>query len=105
MRQRSNNHLAFIRQLECLVCDDNVTVEAAHVRYADRSIKKPQTGIAIKPDDCYVVPLCGKHHREQHMDGERKWWAQWDIDPVKVAMRLYILSGDYTRAMEIVSKR
>ena len=103
-REKNDSHLKFIRSLPCLICDDGTTVEAAHVRYGDRSVKKPQTGIGTKPDDKYTVPLCGKHHREQHMEGERLWWSQWGIDPVKVALALYAESGDQERGEQIVQR-
>lgn len=95
-RQKDNGHLNFIRGLPCCICGDNTSTEAAHVRMPDPSIAKPLTGIAIKPDDRFTVPLCGKHHREQHEFGsERAWWDLQFKDPVKLALALYAVSGDF----------
>ena len=95
-RQKDNGHLDFIRGLPCCVCGDNTSTEAAHVRMPDPTIAKPLTGIAIKPDDKFTVPLCGQHHRRQHGFGnESVWWDGWDIDPVKLALALYAVSGDH----------
>jgi hypothetical protein len=100
-RIKDPDHLAFVRQLPCLVCGDDVSVEAAHVRYADLHAGKPFTGGQIKPDDKYAVPLCGKHHRDQHRCDERGWWAFLCIDPVKVALALYVNHGDHETAAMI----
>lgn len=61
----------------------------------DPSVAKPLTGIAIKPDDKFTVPLCGMHHREQHAHHEASWWTAYDRDPVKLALALYAVSGDH----------
>ena len=103
-RQHDEKHLAFIRQLPCIACGDNTSTEAAHIRFADRSIAKRETGMAEKPDDRFTVPLCGKHHREQHeMGNELQWWRDdLEIDPVKVALALYSVTGDHERGEQIV---
>jgi hypothetical protein len=90
---RSEKHRGFIRQLPCLVCGNSISTEAAHVRYAEPRAAKPITGIGIKPDDTFIVPLCGDCHREQHDVGERKFWSE--IDPVYVALALTRISGDH----------
>ena len=99
-RQKDGKHLDFVRSLPCLICGNNIETEAAHVRMADLSVAKPMTGIAIKPDDKYVVPLCGHHHRSQHMMDERAWWGS--RDPVKIALALYAVSGDHAAGEQIV---
>ncbi len=100
-RQFDDAHLRFIRSLPCVICGDDVTVEAAHVRMIDPTVAKPMTGIGIKPDDMFTVPLCGLHHRDQHLNNEREWWATHGIDPVKCALALYAVSGDYERGTQI----
>lgn len=104
-RQFAPDHLAFIRTLPCVVCGDDVTVEAAHVRMQDPSVAKPMTGIGTKPDDRFTVPLCGLHHRDQHLNNERAWWETQGIDPVKKALALYSVSGDYERGEQIARAR
>lgn len=111
MRQRepritSAKHLRFIRGVPCCICGNPVQTEAAHVRYGEQEIVKPQTGIATKPDDIYVVPLCGEHHRSQHKFGdERAWWAVMKRDPIMVAQALWICSGDQEKAERIALAR
>lgn len=98
-------HLRFIRTLSCLVCADPHSTEAAHVRYADRTIGKPFTGMGVKPNDIWTVPLCGNCHRGQHSmpGGEREFWKHHaEIDPLRVAMALALASGDFERGQEIV---
>lgn len=102
-RERNETHLAFVRQLPCVVCGNNIETEAAHIRMADRTVAKPMTGIATKADDRFVVPLCGMHHRIQHEWGdERAWWADIGLDGIKVALALYSVSGDQERGEQIV---
>src|SRR5512139_1919761 len=101
-RRHSNGHLDFIRQLPCIYkgCADDTTVEAAHYRAADSRIAKPITGIGIKPDDCFVLPLCGKHHRLQHEIGEYSFWHLGD--PVLWSLALFAVSGDYEAGTKII---
>lgn len=102
MRRYNAKHLHFIRQLPCLVCLDNTTTEAAHVRMADARIAKPITGLGIKPDDWFTLPLCSKHHREQHAGNECKFWQTLDMDPVLLALRFYSISGDVEKAERMI---
>lgn len=103
-RQHNESHLQFVRGLPCLICADNTSTEAAHIRMVDRSVAKPMTGIAMKADDRFTVPLCGKHHRAQHDHGnEHGWWKQRAVDPIKVALALFSVSGDHERGMQIVA--
>ena len=101
-RQKDEAHLKFLRQLPCLVCMDNTSTEAAHVRYAEPRAGKPITGMGIKPSDCFAVPLCGKHHRAQHRVNEQYYWAAREIDPIFVGLALYRVSGDYEAGTKIV---
>lgn len=102
-RIHDTDHLALIRQLPCLVCGDNTSTQAAHIRYADRSIAKPMSGMGRKSDDHFVVPLCGTHHDQQHDHGdERGWWKDVGIDPVKVAMAMK-LAGNYEACVRIIA--
>ena len=54
----------FIRGRDCLVgekCDGKI--EPAHVDYAGGK------GMGTKVADSFTVPLCSRHHREQHQEG------------------------------------
>lgn len=104
-RQHNDKHLIFIRSLSCAICGDNTTTEAAHIRMKDPTVAKPMTGIAIKPDDKFVLPLCGKHHRRQHEMSEVLFWAAHKIDPVKKALALYAVSGDHEQGEMIARAR
>lgn len=93
-RERNEKHLAFVRQLPCLCCGNDIETEAAHIRMADRSVCKRQTGKGEKPDDAFSVPLCGRCHRDQHSMNEREFWRRVGIDPIRVALALHYWSGD-----------
>lgn len=82
-------YLDFVRQQPCLICAWP-WVEAAHIRAASPRHGKRDTGKAEKPSDCWAVPLCSHHHREQHAHGdELAWWASYGIDPLDRAIELY----------------
>jgi hypothetical protein len=111
MRQRrppvkDRDHLALVRQLPCIICGDDTTVEAAHIRYSDSRAGKLNTGMQQKSDDKFALPLCGKHHRQQHDHGdERSWWAEQGIDPIFYALAIYASDGEHEKASEIVFNR
>lgn len=94
-RKHDEKHLEYLRQLPCLVCGNNIETQAAHIRFSDQRAAKVNPGVGQKPHDFWCVPLCGRHHREQHEVGnEAKFWDQAMIDPLFVAMALYLSSGD-----------
>lgn len=107
-RIHDERHLSNIRQLSCVVCTANnephnsIQTEAAHIRYADLRAGKEMSGLGQKPHDQWTVPLCGLHHRDQHDNNEREWWSTWQIDPVKLALALYLHSGDHAKCEEII---
>lgn len=81
--------LAIVRKMPCLICQRPGS-DPAHLRSAAPQYGKRQTGMAEKPDDCWVLPLCRTHHDEQHRTNELRWWASKGIpDPFAVAMALY----------------
>ena len=100
MRRRNEKHLQFIRGLPCIRCLNDTATEAAHLRRADARIAKPITGIGIKPDDRFVLPLCGKDHRRQHAIGEKNFWV--DCEPELWALALYSISGDHAEGEKII---
>lgn len=102
-RQHDEAHLAFIRQLPCLITGENTTVEACHIRFSDARIAKVNAGVGAKPHDMFTVPLSGAVHRQQHSRGERQFWQQIGIDPVLYALALYAVSGDHERGCQIVA--
>src|SRR6516164_2654765 len=81
-------HLAFVRQLPCVACGKAAPSDAAHVRTGTDG------GTGIKPGDRYAVPLCAACHAKQHRVGELTFWSTLRLDPVNVAARLWVASGD-----------
>lgn len=102
-REEDEKHRRFIASLWCVICGAG-DVQCAHVRFADLTVGKPFTGGATKPDDKYTVPLCCGCHSRQHAWGdERGWWLKYEIDPIKLALALYCVSGKHDRATEILN--
>ena len=72
----------------------------------DGRIAKFNSGISQKPDDRFCLPLCGKHHREQHQIGdEKKFWKSYRTDPILLALAIYSISGDAEEAERIIRER
>ena len=80
---RSEKHLAFIRSLPCLVCGDDQTIDACHVRYSDSAYGKVNSGIGAKPGDEWTVPMCRHHHTCQHSGSETGFWRGIGLDPCR----------------------
>ena len=99
------DHLAFVRTLSCVVCGNDTSTEAAHVRMMDMRIAKPITGMQIKPDDKFTLPLCGRCHREQHTMNEREFWDSRQTDPVLLSLAIFSVSGDAQEAERIIRER
>jgi hypothetical protein len=82
-RYRNREHLRSIVKMPCLVCGRKPS-DPHHLRYA-----QPRA-LGRKASDEFTVPLCRMHHREVHRDGdERAWWKAANIDPLKVAHKLW----------------
>lgn len=100
-RIKSETHLSFVRGLPCLICHDNTSTEAAHVRFSCLESGKRQSGKQEKPDDKWALPLCGRHHRDQHAMNEKVFWLTVGIDPLKVCEMLWEVSGDHQQGERI----
>lgn len=85
-RQRDDAHLAWIRQQPCCICRDNTSVEAAHLRVSSINDDKRDTGMGERPSDKWTLPLCGRHHREQHTMNETVFWSKYNIDPFALCL-------------------
>lgn len=103
-RKHCEAHLKFIRTLPCVVCGDNISSEAAHIRFSDDRSAKRNVGMGEKPDDLWVLPMCGRHHREQHSQREQNFWNQHRIDPIFTALALWSATGDPERGEHIISR-
>lgn len=62
-------HRKWVRQQPCLFngTDCAGQMHAHHVRTAANS------GVGMKPDDKFCVPLCALHHQRIHQNGEAFW--------------------------------
>lgn len=104
-RDRDDAHLAAVRRLPCLRCDNDPAGVAAHVRLAEAPWK-PITGIGIKPDDKWTVPLCDDCHTRdrdsQHNVGEPVFWARLLLNPLKIAADLYAVSPDVAKMRDVI---
>ena len=82
-RYRNRDHLRFVMQQPCLLCGRKPS-DAHHIRFV-----QPRA-LGRKASDEYAVPLCRSHHRAVHRAGDEKaWWKQAEIDPIKVARKLW----------------
>jgi ERF superfamily len=82
-RFRDKDHLRFVAKHPCTVCERQ-PCEPHHIRFA-----QPRA-ISRKVSDEFTVPLCRVHHREVHRRGdEAAWWAEFGIDPMPIALRLW----------------
>ena len=82
-RYRNREHLRYVAQQACLVCGRKPS-DPHHLGFT-----QPRA-LGRKVSDEFAVPLCRGHHRAAHRShDERAWWRQADIDPIKVARRLW----------------
>src|SRR5207244_12481808 len=82
-RYRNREHLRYVTQQACLVCGRKPS-DPHHLGFT-----QPRA-LGRKVSDEFAVPLCRGHHRAVHRTrDERAWWKQADIDPIKIARRLW----------------
>ena len=82
-RIRDKDHVKFVATQPCLICGRR-PCDAHHLRFAQHP------ALGRKVSDEFTVPLCRGHHRELHRFGdEAAWWQQTNIDPMKVADKLW----------------
>lgn len=103
-RIKDEAHERWIRTLPCVCCGDVTTTELAHLSFTDLRYGKLGRGKGQKEESAWVLPLCGQHHRRQHAHpgGERGFWTEEGIDPCRVALALYLRSGDINLAQVIL---
>jgi hypothetical protein len=76
--------------------------DAAHIRSPSLLHGKPSTGMAQKPHDRFSLPLCRRHHDQQHGMMETNFWKMYGIDPFLLALVLWSLTGDEYAAIEVI---
>lgn len=107
-REKDQDHLTCIRQLECVVCvsldqEQDTPTEAAHLRSSSAIYEKPIAGMGKKPADKWALPLCRTHHREQHgPGGELGFWHGYNLSPWIICVKLFEKSGDMDAMRRIV---
>ncbi len=82
-------HRKFVRSHCCCVPGCQAAeVQFAHVRSANNS------GVGLKPHDCFGVPLCFNHHQEQHQVGQGTFEDRHGLDLTAIARELVCRSPD-----------
>lgn len=93
-----------IKSLPCVICGDNTSTEAAHVRYSEWAAGKINPGMAKKPGDQWLISLCSRHHQLQHLMNERAFWHQFRINPVIYCTLLHQCNADINQLPEILAR-
>jgi hypothetical protein len=104
-RVHDDAHLEFIRQLPCVSCGNDIETQAAHLRSENRKYGKTTSGMQMKPDDRWTLPLCGRCHDEQHRGNEKTFWKHLGVNPWVLALSLHAASGDYELAQEVIREQ
>lgn len=103
-RVNSESHLAFIRQLPCVITGTR-PVDPAHLRAGNRLLGKREVGVAEKADDKWTTPLSRAAHDEQHSMNELIWWRSYGIEnPWQLCLALWACSGDLEKGEAIVAQ-
>ena len=106
-REHDKGHLAWLSTLPCVITGRR-PVHVAHIRYADRTYGKAATGMGEKPSDKWCVPLLAELHlngpNAQHNGNERLFWARYGLDPLRIALSLYVNTGDDEQAAVIIAE-
>lgn len=103
-RERDEAHLAAIRKLPCLKCGVAPCGEAAHVRMSSGAHGK-KSGMQVKPDDCWTLPLCHACHMKQHTGGEEKFWFDLGINAILLCVKVAAASPDHDKMAAICLKQ
>ncbi len=104
MRHADPDWLALIRTLPCIICRNDCETEACHIKMADSRFGKGIASQSKREDDWFVLPMCGRHHREQHAMPERQFYEKYGIDAPALALSMYVRGRDYLAVMEVMRK-
>jgi len=90
-RQSDLHYLKWLRTQSCACgCHQGPPCDAAHLRASSLDYDKDITGIGIKPDDKWALPLKHAHHMDQHNNNELDWWrARGVADPFALCIEYY----------------
>jgi len=87
-RQLDAEYLKWLRAQRCACGCLKTPCDAAHLRSSSLRYDKPLSGIGMKPDDKWAIPLFHGCHMAQHYSrfGEIGWWKSKGIsDPFALA--------------------
>ena len=90
-RLRDPGYLKWLCEQKCACgCFQGPPCDPAHLRASSLKYDKPITGIGIKPDDRWALPLKRDHHMAQHRHNELQWWADRGVkDPFALCLKFY----------------
>jgi len=91
-RKRDPGYLRWLRAQRCACgCLQGPPCDASHLRASSHKYGKPITGVGIKPDDKWALPLTHAHHMAAHAWGdERGWWMAHGVpDPFALCLEYY----------------
>jgi len=71
---RSKKYREGISSLPCIICNRQGPNDPHHLRALGNG------GIGQKPDDCWCIPLCRKHHNEIHSLGAGTFQKKYGVD-------------------------
>ena len=106
-RQHATPYLKMVASLPCLLSGRIIGVQAAHIAYGSVTWDKHYTGMAEKADDRWTVPLCQELHlmntgSQHHHGHEELWWAQFGVDPLRVAHLLWEYRDRFDLMLDVV---
>lgn len=104
-RVKDDGYLASLRELPCVICRNDTTVEAAHIRTGNLDYGKRETGFGEKPSDWWCLPLCRNCHTEQHRGNEVNFWTNYGINPWVLALSLYAAKFDHEMCLTILERQ
>lgn len=97
-------HLAFLRELPCIVTGK---VPAGEVHHLKGSVARKERGVGMRATDKFGVPLSRIPHDELERIGSRHEWEWFEArgiaDPYTLALALWAASGDIDKGFKIVN--
>ncbi len=115
-RQRDPEYLGWVSRLPCAACmvkgKFKSGVHVAHLRTGSPEHEKRPTGMAEKPSDVWVLPLCPPHHvgdtrqtkLTQHAMGGLDFWRAVGINPFDLCLALRAAYENGTSGSTVVAR-
>ena len=89
MKLRSAKKLMFVRNLPCLICENDMGIQAHHLRKKRDNYPK---AMGSKVSDEFTVPFCFSCHNRLHTPNsseDRFWEAEYYGDPYQRAEQIH----------------